>query len=119
AKATVFGADMTLTSVSRALAKVRAAQLGDAPSAEIAVFRDDGRLLAHSDHETYERLLSASDTPRVPRVAEVGGGVMASIVAKTAHDGAPARLRIAGRDGAEWLAQVTKLSAPFGEKSYV
>ncbi|MBW8905818.1 MAG: hypothetical protein JF611_09155 [Betaproteobacteria bacterium] len=116
--ATVFGADLTLTSLSRALAKVRESQLADAPNAEIAVFSIDGRLLAHSDHATYERLLNASDTPRIPRVGEVGGGIMARILAN-APFGAPAHLRVAAADGAQWLAHVTRLTAPFGDKSYV
>ena len=118
AKATVFGADLTLTSVSRALAKARASQLADARHAEIAVFNSDGRLLAHSDHVAYERLLNTSDTPRIPRVAEVGGGIMASILARGPH-GAPATFHVATTDGAEWLAHVTKLTPAFGERSYV
>ena len=117
-KATVFGADMTLTSVSRALAKARASQLADAHDAEIAVFRTDGGLIAHSDNAAYERLLNASDTPRIPDVKEVGGGIMASLLAGRAYD-RPGQMRVAGSDGAEWLAHVKKLPAPFGDRSYV
>jgi adenylate cyclase len=118
AQATVFGADLTLTSISRALARVRASQLAEASNAEIAVFNLDGGLLAHSDHAAYERLLSASDTPRIPGVSEVGGGVMARILARAPY-ATPARLRVTGADGAQWLAHVTKLRAAFGDKSYV
>ncbi|HET7365799.1 MAG TPA: adenylate/guanylate cyclase domain-containing protein [Burkholderiales bacterium] len=118
AKQTVFGVDLTLTSISRFLAKARASQLADARSAEIAVFNGNGQLLAHSDSAAYERLLNASDTPRIPRVSEVGAGVMPKILAHGAH-GTPAQLRVAGPDGAEWLAHVTKLTPAFGERTYV
>jgi len=118
ANQTVFGADLTLTSVSRALAQARASQLADAHKAEIAVFTLEGALLAHSDHAAYERLLNAADTPRIPGVSEVGSGVMPRILAR-APFATPAQLRVAAGDGAQWLAHVTKLTPAFGEHSYV
>ena len=62
AKGTVFATDLTLTSVSRYLATVRASQLSGTHNAEIALFNLDGGLLAHSDNAAYERLLNATDT---------------------------------------------------------
>ena len=117
AKATVFAADLTLTSLSRSLAAVRASQLSGTHNAEIAVFNLDGGLLAHSDSAAYERLLDAADTPRVPGVSELGN-VSASILASV-RAGAPAQVRIATADGVEWLAHVARLGPVFGESTYL
>ncbi len=52
AKGTVFATDLTLTSISRYLATVRASQLSGTRNAELALFKVDGRLLAHSDNKS-------------------------------------------------------------------
>jgi len=89
AKGTVFASDLTLTSVSRSLAAVRASQLSGTQNAEIAVFTLEGALAAHSDSAAYERLLDSADTPRIPGVSEVGSGIMPRILASTRPGGPP------------------------------
>lgn len=118
AKGTVFASDLTLTSVSRALAAVRASQLSGTQNAEIAVYTLEGALAAHSDNTAYERLLDAADTPRIPGVGEVGSGIMPRILAST-RPGGPQELRVAGPDGVEWLAHVAQLKPVFGKEAYL
>ena len=118
AKGTVVASDLTLTSVSRSLAAVRASQLSGTENAEIAVFTLEGALAAHSDNAAYESLLDAADTPRIPGVNEVGSGIMPRILART-HPGGPQQLRVAGPDGVEWLAHVAQLKPIFGKEAYL
>ena len=117
-KGTVFASDLTLTSVSRSLAAVRASQLSGTENAEIAVFTLEGALAAHSDNEAYERLLDAADPPRIPGVNEIGSGIMPRILASTLPGG-PRELRLAGPDGVEWLAHVSQLKPVFGKEAYL
>ena len=117
-KGTVFATDLTLTSIARYLAAVQASQLSGTHNAEIAVFTLEGGLLAHSNTAAYERLLDAADTPRIPGVSEVGGGVMVSILASARAGGAP-QLRVAGADRVAWLAYVARLSPVYGESTYL
>jgi len=118
ANGTVFGADLTLTSVSRYLAGVRTRVLSNESEAEIAIFNRDEQLLGHSDSAAYERLLNSSETPRVPRVGEVGRRVMPRVMAVSRQLG-PGALRITGDDGALWLCRVAKVPPAFGEDAYV
>ena len=118
ARGTVFAADLTLTSISRYFAAVRAGQLSGTHNAEIALFKVDGRLLAYSDNAAYERILNAAELPRIPNVGELHGGVVANIAAR-ASAGAPPQLRVADAGGTEWLAHTTRLGPAFGENVYV
>lgn len=118
AKGTVFGADLTLTSISRYLAQVRASQLAGTSNANLALFKSDGRLLAHSDNAAYERVLATSGA-RIPSVTEIpDAGVMAAI-ADRYIPGAPPNLRIRDGRGIEWLAHVAPLVPAFGAGSYL
>jgi adenylate cyclase len=118
AKGTVFATDLTLTAISRYLATVRGAQLSGTQNAELAVFNLDGGLLAHSDNAAYERVLNASDTPRIPGVSEVGSGIMPRIVAAT-RGGVELQRRVTGADGALWLVHVAPLGAAYGEGAHL
>jgi adenylate cyclase len=117
-KGTVLGADLTLTSISRYLSRVRNRVLSEKSGAEIAVFTAAEGLLAHSDNEAYERVLNSADTPRIPRVGDVGRGVMPRIVAVSRELG-PGAPRITMDDGAQWLCRVAKAPPAFGEGTYV
>jgi len=118
ANGTVFGADLTLTSVSRYLSRVLTRVMSGKTAAEIAVFNAEEQLLGHSDSAAYERLLNSADTPRIPRVGEVGPRVMPRIMAVTRQLGSGA-LRITGEDGAEWLCRVARMPPAFGKDAYV
>ena len=114
----VFAVDLTLSSVSKYLAAVRASQLPGTKNAEIALFHLDGRLLAHSDKDSFEHVINAAASPRIPAVGEVGAGVLAPIVERFRGEGA-ARMHLADAKGADWLAHVAKLPAAFGEDAYL
>jgi adenylate cyclase len=92
--------------------------LSDASAAEIAVFNMEEELLAHSDNAAYERLLNSAETPRVPRVGEVGRRVMPRLLAASRAHGSGA-LRVAGEDGTQWLCRVANVPPAFGEDAYV
>jgi len=115
---TVFGADLTLTSVSRYLSRVLTRVLSEASAAEIAVFNAREELLAHSDSAAYERLLNSTETPRIPRVGEVGRRVMPRLLAASRQHGAGA-VRVTGEDGAQWLCRVADLPRAFGKDAFV
>lgn len=116
--AAVFAADLTLSSVSKYLAAVRASQLPGTHNAEIAMFHLDGRLLAHSDKAAYERLINATATPRIPKVDEIGAGVLAPIVARYRGEANP-RLHLTDTKDVDWLAHIAKLPAAFGENVFL
>jgi adenylate cyclase len=118
ANGTVVGADLTLTSVSRYLARVRDRVLSDGSAAEVAVFNAQEQLLAHSDNAAYESLLNSAETPRIPRVGEVGRRVMPRLMAVSRQLG-PGALRVTGEDGAQWLCRVAKVPPAFGKDAYV
>ena len=114
----VFAADLTLSSVSKYLAGVHATQLAGTRNAEIAMFHLDGRLLAHSDQQGFERLINAAAAPRIPMVGEIGAGVLAPIAERYKTMREP-RLRLTDARGIEWLARVAPLPPVFGEGTYL
>jgi len=114
----VFAADLTLSSVSHYLSTVRTQQFGAGSKAEIALFHRDGRLLASSDETAFAYALSASGTPRIPTISEVGTGVIQTVAERNPSE-TNTRLRFTDAQGVDWLARVVPAPPIFGAGTFL